>query len=280
MHSSFVRGEGTSGPEGRGAQPRAARGAPRQAARRRRERRGPEPPGCPLRHPRAARSGRPRRHRQLHGGLGAVRRCGAGARRRGPLGDPGRRDGQPDRRSSTSPTPDDFVTAGRLVKRYGHRKIALVQTTVDRLLGTGPEHAGRDQRGHDPRAAGPDRRGGQGCRVERREGDRGRRPLLPDGLLAGLDRCRPEPTRALPHDARGRRPHLGLRRHPGLARADRDHRVEPVGAVRLRAQGARASPPIGSSPSTRSKRPSRSIGRGSSVVSASWWRGRSGGWSR
>jgi len=34
---------------------------------------------------------------------------------------------------------DDFVTGGRLVKRYGHRKIALVQTTVDRLLGTGPE---------------------------------------------------------------------------------------------------------------------------------------------
>ncbi len=34
---------------------------------------------------------------------------------------------------------DDFVTAGRLVKRYGHRKMALVQTTVDGLLGTGPE---------------------------------------------------------------------------------------------------------------------------------------------
>ena len=34
---------------------------------------------------------------------------------------------------------DDFVTAGRLVKRYGHRKIALVQTHDRRLLGTGPD---------------------------------------------------------------------------------------------------------------------------------------------
>lgn len=33
---------------------------------------------------------------------------------------------------------DDFVTAGRLIKRYGHRKVALVQGTVDRLLGNGP----------------------------------------------------------------------------------------------------------------------------------------------
>ncbi|WP_211318721.1 helix-turn-helix domain-containing protein [Nocardioides silvaticus] len=33
---------------------------------------------------------------------------------------------------------DDFVTAARLIKRYGHRKVALVQGTVDRLLGNGP----------------------------------------------------------------------------------------------------------------------------------------------
>jgi DNA-binding transcriptional regulator YiaG len=34
--------------------------------------------------------------------------------------------------------PVDFVTASRLTKRYGHRKIAAVQSTVDDLLGTGP----------------------------------------------------------------------------------------------------------------------------------------------
>jgi hypothetical protein len=31
----------------------------------------------------------------------------------------------------------DFVTASRLAKRYGHRKVAAVQTTVDAQLGTG-----------------------------------------------------------------------------------------------------------------------------------------------
>lgn len=32
----------------------------------------------------------------------------------------------------------DFVTASRLTKRYGHRKVASVQSTADELLGTGP----------------------------------------------------------------------------------------------------------------------------------------------
>jgi len=35
--------------------------------------------------------------------------------------------------------PADFMTASRLVKRYGHRKIAAAQTTIDDLLGTGPD---------------------------------------------------------------------------------------------------------------------------------------------
>jgi hypothetical protein len=34
--------------------------------------------------------------------------------------------------------PADFVTASRLTKRYGHRRIAAAQTTVDELLGLGP----------------------------------------------------------------------------------------------------------------------------------------------
>lgn len=34
--------------------------------------------------------------------------------------------------------PADFITASRLAKRYGHRRMAAVQTTVDDLLGTGP----------------------------------------------------------------------------------------------------------------------------------------------
>lgn len=34
--------------------------------------------------------------------------------------------------------PADFVMSSRLSKRYGHRKIAAVQTTVDEILGTGP----------------------------------------------------------------------------------------------------------------------------------------------
>ena len=34
--------------------------------------------------------------------------------------------------------PADFVTASRLAKRYGHRKIAALQATGDELLGTGP----------------------------------------------------------------------------------------------------------------------------------------------
>ena len=34
--------------------------------------------------------------------------------------------------------PADFVTASRLAKRYGHRRMAAVQTTIDDLLGTGP----------------------------------------------------------------------------------------------------------------------------------------------
>ena len=35
--------------------------------------------------------------------------------------------------------PSDFVTASRLARRYGHRKVASVQNTVYELLGTGPE---------------------------------------------------------------------------------------------------------------------------------------------
>ncbi len=34
--------------------------------------------------------------------------------------------------------PADFLTASRLTKRYGHRRIAAAQTTVDDLFGTGP----------------------------------------------------------------------------------------------------------------------------------------------
>lgn len=34
--------------------------------------------------------------------------------------------------------PADYITASRLTKRYGHRRIAAVQTTVDDLLGLGP----------------------------------------------------------------------------------------------------------------------------------------------
>lgn len=34
--------------------------------------------------------------------------------------------------------PADFLTTSRLAKRYGHRKVAAVQTTIDALLGTGP----------------------------------------------------------------------------------------------------------------------------------------------
>ena len=34
--------------------------------------------------------------------------------------------------------PADYVMASRLTKRYGHRRIAAVQTTVDDMLGTGP----------------------------------------------------------------------------------------------------------------------------------------------
>ncbi len=34
--------------------------------------------------------------------------------------------------------PADLITASRLAKRYGHRRMAAVQTTIDELLGTGP----------------------------------------------------------------------------------------------------------------------------------------------
>ena len=34
--------------------------------------------------------------------------------------------------------PADFITASRLAKRYGHRRMASVQTTIDELLGAGP----------------------------------------------------------------------------------------------------------------------------------------------
>ena len=34
--------------------------------------------------------------------------------------------------------PADLITASRLAKRYGHRRMAAVQTTIDDLLGTGP----------------------------------------------------------------------------------------------------------------------------------------------
>ena len=150
--------------------------------------------------------------------------------------------------------PSDFVTASRLAKRYGHRKVASVQNTVYGSLGTGPEQpvatrwvltlARTDLVIEKPAGLGD----GEG------RGRRGRRAVLPELLLVGHGRCRPVGARSHHQDRRGGRADLGPRRYACLARPDRDHRVQPVGAVRQRAEGARARRPIGRRPSTRSKR--------------------------